>query len=73
MVVDEVVRQHQTLAPRQPREVRRELPDHPVSGAGDTSAVGVVPASVIIPHVVNQDNQTNCLTFHYYNFKRPLI
>ena len=27
----------------------------------------------MVSHVVNQDNQTNCLTFHYYNFKRPLI
>jgi len=27
----------------------------------------------MVSHVVNQDNQTNGVTFHYYNFKRPLI
>tara|TARA_A100001388_G_C28671615_1_gene451867 strand:+ start:323 stop:574 length:252 start_codon:yes stop_codon:yes gene_type:complete len=26
----------------------------------------------MVSHVVNQDNQTNGVTFHYYNFKRPL-
>ena len=26
----------------------------------------------LVTHVVNQDNQTNGVTFHYYNFKRPL-
>lgn len=24
----------------------------------------------MVSHVVNQDNQTNATTFHYYNFKR---
>ena len=26
----------------------------------------------MISHAVNQDNQTNGTTFHYYNFKRPI-
>ena len=26
----------------------------------------------MVTHVVNQDNQTNGVTFHYYNFRRPL-
>ena len=27
----------------------------------------------MVSHVVNQDNQTNGVTFHYYNFKRLLM
>lgn len=26
----------------------------------------------MVSHVVNQDNQANGVTFHYYNFKRPI-
>ena len=26
----------------------------------------------LVSHVVNQDNSSNGVTFHYYNFKRPI-
>ena len=26
----------------------------------------------LVSHMVNQDNSSNGVTFHYYNFKRPL-
>ena len=51
-----------------------------VRGWGSSKEVPTLPEMVqalgadgweLVSHVVNQDNQTNGVTFHYYTFKRP--
>ena len=51
-----------------------------VRGWGSTNEVPTLPEMVqalgadgweMVSHAVNQDNQTNGVTFHYYTFKRP--
>ena len=52
-----------------------------VRGWGDLNKVPTLPEMFaalgadgweMVSHVVNQDNTTNGVTFHYYCFKRPL-
>jgi hypothetical protein len=52
-----------------------------IKGWGNSAVVPTIPEMFaalgqdgweMVSHVVNQDNQANGVTFHYYNFKREL-
>ncbi len=53
-----------------------------VKGWGSSSNVPTLPEMLaalgndgweLVSHVVNQDNVTNGVTFHYYSFKREIV